>query len=470
MTAPVNAPAAIYLRISQDRTGDELGVARQRQDCEDLIARRGWWVAGEYVDNSITATGRRQRPGFDALLDVVRSGRLHAVVAWDMSRLTRNPHDRLALITACREHGVRIVLVHGSEMNPNDVGGRIMLGVHGEIAEEEIAAKSRRQKAAHRQAAEQGRRVGGRRPFGYEQDGVTLRPVEAEAVKTAYRDYLAGTPLSVIATRWNEAGLLSGVTRKDGTERWQHTGVRHLLKNPRYMGVRRHVPKDGPVSDYPASWPAIVDERTWRAVNALLESKAAEFKPKAGKQLLTGIARCAVCDELLVGGGKLKSTTPGPMYRCPSGKHVCRRGADIEAAVLGLVRARLYFPDVRVALAQAETREDVDHTQERDDLVEELTTIARERAQRVITPQQFKVLNEELQAQLAEVERKITEAGRRDPLVDLLAHPDPGARFDDLDKDQKRTVIGRLIRLKVASAGRGRRKFDPSTLSIEWVC
>jgi|GEM_PF-3528205 len=42
--------AAIYVRISKDKTGAGLGVARQRADCEALAASLGWSVVGVYED------------------------------------------------------------------------------------------------------------------------------------------------------------------------------------------------------------------------------------------------------------------------------------------------------------------------------------------------------------------------------------------------------------------------------------
>ena len=46
---------AIYVRISEDRAGAGLGVARQEQDCRELAARRGWDVHDVYVDNDTEA-------------------------------------------------------------------------------------------------------------------------------------------------------------------------------------------------------------------------------------------------------------------------------------------------------------------------------------------------------------------------------------------------------------------------------
>lgn len=52
---PMAKAAAIYARISDDRTGTRLGVERQLADCRRLAAERGWNVAQEYVDNDRSA-------------------------------------------------------------------------------------------------------------------------------------------------------------------------------------------------------------------------------------------------------------------------------------------------------------------------------------------------------------------------------------------------------------------------------
>src|SRR5688572_30028619 len=83
--------AAIYARISLDRDGKKLGVARQLDDCRKLASDRGWEIAGEYVDNDVSATRSRRRPEYEQMLDEVEAGRVDAIVAWDLDRLTRKP-------------------------------------------------------------------------------------------------------------------------------------------------------------------------------------------------------------------------------------------------------------------------------------------------------------------------------------------------------------------------------------------
>jgi hypothetical protein len=86
--------AAIYLRISEDKTGEELGVTRQREDCEALIERRGWAPTAEFCDNDVSAAGKVTRPGFVALLAAIERGEVDVVVAWALPRLVRTPRDR----------------------------------------------------------------------------------------------------------------------------------------------------------------------------------------------------------------------------------------------------------------------------------------------------------------------------------------------------------------------------------------
>ena len=83
--------AAIYARISSDRDGDQLGVRRQIEDCERLVARKGWHVAERYVDDDVSAYKSRVRPAYRRMLDDLRSGYLDAVVVWGDEESVRAP-------------------------------------------------------------------------------------------------------------------------------------------------------------------------------------------------------------------------------------------------------------------------------------------------------------------------------------------------------------------------------------------
>ena len=158
--------AAIYARVSDDKTGEATSVSQQEEAGRKLIAGRGWELAGVYVDNSITGIGKKHRPERYAMLSAVRRGEIDAIVARHQDRLARNPRERLELVEACREHGVIIALVQGSDMDPTTASGRVVIGVPGEIAEMEIALKSERHVAALERHAKAGKVPEGPRPLG----------------------------------------------------------------------------------------------------------------------------------------------------------------------------------------------------------------------------------------------------------------------------------------------------------------
>jgi DNA invertase Pin-like site-specific DNA recombinase len=60
-----NVRAAIYARLSADRDGSGLAVERQQEDCEKLCDERGWDVVAVLIDNDMSATSGKRRPGFD---------------------------------------------------------------------------------------------------------------------------------------------------------------------------------------------------------------------------------------------------------------------------------------------------------------------------------------------------------------------------------------------------------------------
>ncbi|MBL8926305.1 MAG: recombinase family protein [Pseudonocardia sp.] len=463
--------AAIYLRISQDRSGEELGVTRQRADCEALVARRGWTVHDVYIDNDVSATKAKRRPEWERMMADIEAGRAQVVVGWTIDRTLRSGRDRLRMLEVGKEHGITISLVRGSDMDLSTPAGRLAADILGAVALNEVETKADRQRAMHAQAARMGKRVGGRRPFGFEQDGVTVRAPEAAALTAAYHDYLAGTPLLAIARRWNEAGLLSGVPRADGEgmAEWNHSGVRSVLQNPRYMGMRRHRPEGGEATLHPAGWPALVPEHTWRAANALLDSAASEFKPRGGRRLLTGVARCGVCGTPL--NAARNKAGPGAVaaYRCPNGAHVVRRAELLDEQITRLVLARLAQPDVVAFLAAAE--DDGEHARlaaEAASLREQMDEIAHAVASGGLTVRQAQIANAGLASRLTAAESAMARAGRGSVLYDLTSSQMTRERWDALGVDQQRVVIGALLTVRVHPAGRGVRRPAPETVEVAW--
>jgi len=94
--------AGIYARLSLLREGQEgLAVGRQVQDCRAKAEALGWEVADEYVDEDVSASKSVERPQYSRMLADLESGRIDAVVVYDLDRLTRKPAELESFIDLC---------------------------------------------------------------------------------------------------------------------------------------------------------------------------------------------------------------------------------------------------------------------------------------------------------------------------------------------------------------------------------
>lgn len=458
-----------------DRSGEELAVSRQEEDARTLAQLRGWEIVRVITDNDKSARGHKPRPGFEQLLEILDRGHAQGVIAWDLTRLTRNRRDQLRLIETCEKRGVTIALVRGSDIDMSTPAGRLVADILSAQARHEIDQKSDRQKRALLQAAQNGERVGGRKPFGYEQDGVTIIPEEADAIRWGFNAVNAGVPLAEIAREWNRRGF-TGQRRP-----WAWDSVRGVLTNPRYYG--RRILRDGTsrsseiVIDAPAKWEAIVEEEVWRAAQDIFNGRAAVTPPRGAKRLLTGLALDGGCGAPVHAGGAFGGY---PMYRCSaytkaadgradsSVRHVSRKAIPVEEYVCEVAIGWLSRPNA-ADLVIDRSRPDLKALREQAAaLRDRRENLAVDYADGILTKSQMRTANERLSAQLAEIEEQLADAGRTDTLGPLIDADDVAAAWQALSVAHQRTVIDMLMTVRLDPPGRGVRDFRPETVRIEW--
>jgi DNA invertase Pin-like site-specific DNA recombinase len=494
------ANALGYLRISEDRTGLAAGVTRQAEATERRSRERGWnWLGVEKDNDKSAKAGSRKRPGFEAMLRRIESGEVQVIVAWSLDRLQRSRRDEVRLYELCQAKGVTISLVNGADLDLSTAGGRLVADQLSSVARYEIELKSDRQRAAQAQAARSGKRVGGRRPFGYEQDGMTVREDEAAAVYAGYQALLAGETVAEIARMWNARGHTTGQPGvkavREAIERgltleqrrelpgsaFTRSAVRDVLMNPRYAGLRSHVSEDDRKAANgarvnradrgreltPAAWPPIVDEGTWRAAVDLLTDPSRRKAPRNAQALLTGVAVCAVCGLTVHSGGAAKGAY-GRTYRCRSMKHIARSAQPVDDFVSAVVVERLSRPDA-VGLLADDTRPDVGAMREEAvALRTRLDALAVEFADGALTASQLRAATERLREKLADVEARMADAGRIDVLGPLVTADDVRAAWDGLSDARRRAVVDLLMVVRLHAPGRGARTFNPATVEIRW--
>ncbi|GAA0460182.1 serine recombinase [Actinoplanes capillaceus] len=466
--------AGIYYRISLDRLGEGLGIERQREDGLALAARRGWSVR-EFSDNDISATHGKFRPGYAALMAAAKAGEIDCIIVFHTSRLWRNRRERAEGIELLKEARVSVVPVKGPELDMTTAYGRGMAGMIGEFDTMEVEVKAERQRREALQRAQSGRPNGGRRAFGYSADGTGLRTEadgsspEADAVRTAYRSFLAGRTLSGIALDLNEDGF---TTTTGGP--WRHNAVRVMLLNPRNAGIRTHNGKE--VGK--AVWPPIVPESTFRATVAkLLEpSRKTNHIGAARKWLGTRLYRCGRtgCEGLMVSTYREKYADGRArrIYRCQI-CYLSRLAEPVDSTVRRIVEERLGREDVADLLMDDSNASSI----AAEDLQGQAVALRQRRdsavkmwARGVLDDQELETAKQEIADQLAEIQVKMADAGRENALVPILGAEDPPAEWRKLEGnvDREQAIIQALGVVRLVPPPIGRRKFDPETVDLKW--
>lgn len=451
---------ALYLRISSDREGRELGVTRQREDCEALAARLGYIVVDVYQDNDRGASTRskKTRPEFARMLTDAKAGKFQAIIAYTSGRLTRRPLENEGLIELAEQQGVQFRYVASPSFDLNTASGRRiarMLAANDAAEAEEISERVARETL---QRAQQGRAHGGPRSYGYTQDELSKVPDEAARVADWYAHILAGGSIRSIRIKLAKAGVLNPSGKP-----WHDSAIRCILLNERYMGKRF---LNG--EEFPSPSPAIVTEETWRAAHAIITNPARQTQhSKARKWLGAGLYLCDRCS--VDGAVRTVSTSYDGVkgnnwriYFC-KGCHRSWKADRIDEWVIEeLITDRFAQPDMTDLLA----REQPDTGSARTEAAavrSRLTQLAEEFADGVLTAQQLRVATTRLRERLDELEAQMTAAGASDAVGALASADDPVAAWLAIpaeDVTRRQAIVRGICEIRLGTPIRGRAKWE----------
>src|SRR5215831_15243887 len=147
---------ALYARVSTAKNGQspEMQLRELREYCE----RRGWNVAGEYVDAGVCGAKDR-RPELDRLMADAHKRRFDVVAVWKFDRFARSVSHLLRALDTFRVLGIEFVSLSES-LDTATPAGRMVFTVLGAVAELERSLIVERVKAGIRNAKAKGKRVG----------------------------------------------------------------------------------------------------------------------------------------------------------------------------------------------------------------------------------------------------------------------------------------------------------------------
>lgn len=453
--------AAIYARISSDRLGDSAGVKRQVADCEAEADRRGWPVAGVYIDDDVSAYSGKRRPEYERLIADVRDGVCDAVLVYH-PRLTRRPKELEEFVEVCERAGMRSLATVQGDVNLGTGDGLLIARIMGAVAANESASKSRRVRRKMEELAMQGRPHGGAtRPFGYEADRVTLRAEEAVIIRQLTGRLLAGESMTSLCN-WladNDVPTVRGGT-------WGTTTLRNVLMSARISGQREH--KGEIVAE--AEWPAIITPEQTQQIRAILTDPSRRTNRTARRYLLSGLLVCGRC------GSKLFSHPRGGVrrYACKSGTSFQGCGqmtipADpTEQLIAAAVLHRLDGPELSAALQGRIVTDE--HARALNDALSsdraQLDELATLYAEKAITGAEWMTARKPIEVRMTATSRQLATATRSSTIDQWIGQGEQlRAAWAELNLTRQAAIIKAVLTHAVIAAVPG----NAATFSIDRV-
>ena len=147
---------AIYARVSTLNNGQSPEM--QLRELHEYCERRGWTVAGEYVDAGISGAKDR-RPELDRLMADAHKRRFDVAAVWKFDRFARSVSHLLRALDTFRALGIEFVSLSES-LDTGTPAGRMVFTVLGAVAELERSLIAERVRAGLRNAQAKGKKLG----------------------------------------------------------------------------------------------------------------------------------------------------------------------------------------------------------------------------------------------------------------------------------------------------------------------
>jgi DNA invertase Pin-like site-specific DNA recombinase len=177
---------ALYARVST--SNGQQDPEMQLRELREYAERRGWRIAGEYVDH---LTGSKDsRPSLNRLMTEAHQRRFDIVLVWRFDRFARSVSHLLRALETFQS--LRIDFVSLSEnVDTSTPTGKMVFTVLGAVAELERSLIVERVKAGIRNARAKGKRIG--RP------GSRVNPAAVLMLRSS------GASIRAIATQLNSS-------------------------------------------------------------------------------------------------------------------------------------------------------------------------------------------------------------------------------------------------------------------------
>lgn len=379
--------AGLYARLSYESSANrERGtIETQMELMKDYVDGMEDIVVKEtYFDTSFTGT-TFERPGFDCMMQDIRSGVINCVIVKDLSRLGRNYVEAGTYIERVFPFlNVRFISIN-DDFDSFRKGTDLTMPLKNIVNEYYAKDISRKVTSALNAARAEGKFVIRMAPYGYfkaaeDKQKLVVDPETAGHVKRIFQMFLEGKGYRAIADILNGEGIpcpdryrrergLPASMHQD-SKVWTGIVVKRILSNEYYTGDSVHRKSSGKLFEGDGqgmeevyvvrnTHEAIISRKDFDEVQRMKSKKAQEYNEKraegrkqtAGKNKFKRKIVCSDCGKTMY--LFRAETQKGIYYFYSCGSHNRSRAVcpyshkimqeDVEAAVFGAIRSHMFL-------------------------------------------------------------------------------------------------------------------------------
>lgn len=174
---------ALYGRVSTLDKGQDVNL--QLNELREYGERRGWKIAGEYVDNGVSGA-KESRPELNRLMADAKKRKFDVIAVWKLDRFGRSLKHLVMTLADLESLGIVFVSLRDG-FDLSTASGRLMFQIIGAMGEFERNLIRERVRAGMAHAKAKGRRLG-RTRLRVDMAAVEARRANGESLRAIARD------------------------------------------------------------------------------------------------------------------------------------------------------------------------------------------------------------------------------------------------------------------------------------------
>lgn len=306
---------------------DGESLETQLHDLRAYAKKEGIKILHEYQDAGFSGKNTKDRPGFNEMVDAIKSGvRVDVILVWKLNRFGRNTLDVLSSIKELAKYGTTVYFDDRNMYSDDDMSKLLimLLSIVAEMERENILEQTM---AGRKQKAREGYWNGGQAPYGYRlemgedsKNHLIIKPDEADVVRLIFKKFNDGMGVNSLSGWLNDHGYRREMRGNMKFDTFNPHFVKKLLDNPVYTGViaygRRHneliegsdneyhIVEQFDYDTFDGEHDALIDKATWERARERRAKNSTAFPRKSRfeghENLLSGVIKCPGCGRSMI--------------------------------------------------------------------------------------------------------------------------------------------------------------------------